>query len=129
MLFRSTVFTHIDKNIENISKHLFGDEVKLQKPIVEESGVTSNMGQQSDVAVQNLKIKPVKEVKTTPPTEQSAIFAELNAAKSQVARDKAFKKFGELETKARDVYDNFEDYIKKLKERAKEKGIELETDC
>jgi len=73
--------------------------------------------------------EPVKETQKTEPTEQSAIFAELNDAKSQVAREKAFKKFGDMEKQARDVYDNFEDYIKKLKERAKEKGIEIETDC
>jgi hypothetical protein len=40
-----------------------------------------------------------------------------------------FKKFGDMETKARDVYDNFDNYLTKLRERAKEKGIEFETDC
>ena len=89
----------------------------------------ANKGQQSDITVQNLKTEPVKEVKTTPPTEQSAIFAELNAAKSLVEREKAFKKFGDMEKQAREVYDNFDNYITKLKERAKEKGIEFKTDC
>ena len=75
------------------------------------------------------KKEPVKETQKPEPTEQSAIFAELNDAKSQVAREKAFKKFGDLRGKAEDVYYNFKDHLKNIEERAKEKGIEFKTDC
>jgi len=75
------------------------------------------------------KQKPVKEIKSSTPTEETTIFAELNKARSEAARDKAFKKFGELETKARDAYENFGDYLKQIEQRAKEKGIEFKTDC
>ena len=106
-----------------------GSNPELVKAVEDLLGKPAETVSETKVETPTETIETVKETQKPEPTEQSAIFAEVNAAKSQVARDKAFSKFQKMENKAREVYDNFDNYITKLRERAKEKGIEFETDC
>ena len=67
--------------------------------------------------------------KFTKYAKESTIFAELLDTRGSAAKDKILDKFGDIKTKAEDVYNNFDDYLEKLEKKAAEKGIEFKTTC